>query len=92
MMMPAAKWIAEYLAAQQGSVKKVLDIAAGHGIFGIEIAKQFPEANIVAVDWPNVLEVAKEQAQEPPEYKIAIALYQGMRLRLNMKGAMMSFS
>lgn len=63
MMMPSAKWIAEYLASQQGSVKKVLDIAAGHGIFGIEIAKRFPEANIVAVDWPNVLEVAREQAQ-----------------------------
>jgi len=63
MMMPPAKWIAEYVASQSWSVNKVLDIAAGHGIFGIEIAKRFPEANIVAVDWLNVLEVAKEQAQ-----------------------------
>lgn len=62
MMMPSAQWIAEYVASQQQSVTHVLDIAAGHGIFGIEIAKRFPEAKIVAVDWPNVLEVAKEQA------------------------------
>ena len=63
MMMPSAIWIAEYVASQQRPVASVLDIAAGHGIFGIEIAKRFPDANIVAVDWPNVLEVAKEQAQ-----------------------------
>lgn len=62
MMMPAAKWIAEYGVSQSWPVTKVLDIAAGHGIFGIEIAKRFPKATIVAVDWPNVLEVAKEQA------------------------------
>ncbi len=63
MMMPSAKWIAEYVVSQSWPVDKVLDIAAGHGIFGIEIAKRFPKANIVVVDWPNVLEVAMEQAQ-----------------------------
>ena len=63
MMMPPAKWIADYLAAESVSVTKVLDIAAGHGMFGIEIAKQFPQSTVVAVDWPNVLDVAKEQAQ-----------------------------
>ena len=63
MMMSLGKWIVEYLVSQSCTVGKVLDIAAGHGIFGVEIAKRFPEANITAVDWPNVLEVAKEQAQ-----------------------------
>ena len=63
MMKSSAKWIVEYLVSQSCPVGKVLDIAAGHGIFGVEIAKRFPEANITAVDWPNVLEVAKEQAQ-----------------------------
>ncbi len=63
MMMPAAKWIAEYVSSQPRTVKKVLDIAAGHGIFGVEIAKRSPEAAIVAIDWPDVLEVAKEQAR-----------------------------
>ena len=63
MMIAPAKWIANHLSTQQGKVDKILDIAAGHGLFGIEIAKQFPQATVLAVDWPNVLEVAKEQAQ-----------------------------
>ena len=41
---------------------RVLDIAAGHGLFGIEIAKANPKAEIVALDWENVLTVAKENA------------------------------
>jgi 2-polyprenyl-3-methyl-5-hydroxy-6-metoxy-1,4-benzoquinol methylase len=43
---------------------KVLDIAAGHGLFGIEVAKQHPQARITAVDWALVLDVAKDNAQE----------------------------
>lgn len=42
---------------------RVLDIAAGHGLFGIEVAKQNPEAHVVALDWARVLEVAVENAQ-----------------------------
>jgi ubiquinone/menaquinone biosynthesis C-methylase UbiE len=61
MMVPAAHAIAELLAGQ-GPVK-VLDIAAGHGLFGITIAQRNPEAKIVAVDWPNVLRVAAEHAR-----------------------------
>jgi ubiquinone/menaquinone biosynthesis C-methylase UbiE len=40
----------------------VLDIAAGHGIFGIALAQRNPQAEIVAVDWKPVLEVATENA------------------------------
>jgi len=36
----------------------VLDIAAGHGLFGIEIAKQHPEARVTGLDWAPVLSVA----------------------------------
>lgn len=43
---------------------KVLDIAAGHGLFGIEVAKQHAEARITAVDWALVLNVAKENARK----------------------------
>jgi ubiquinone/menaquinone biosynthesis C-methylase UbiE len=42
---------------------KILDIAAGHGLYGLAFAKNNPQASIVALDWPNVLEVAKENAQ-----------------------------
>jgi 2-polyprenyl-3-methyl-5-hydroxy-6-metoxy-1,4-benzoquinol methylase len=43
---------------------RVLDIAAGHGLFGIAVAKQNPQARIVGVDWAAVLEVAKANAQK----------------------------
>jgi len=43
---------------------RVLDIAAGHGLFGIEVAKLNPEAHIVAVDWAPVLEVARANARK----------------------------
>jgi SAM-dependent methyltransferase len=43
---------------------RVLDIAAGHGLFGIEVAKLNPEAQITAVDWPAVLEVARANARK----------------------------
>lgn len=62
MMIGPAKWISEHLKGQDRPVRKVLDIAAGHGVFGVEIAKVFPEATITAVDWAPVLTVARENA------------------------------
>jgi 2-polyprenyl-3-methyl-5-hydroxy-6-metoxy-1,4-benzoquinol methylase len=50
------------LAGNSGPVR-VLDIAAGHGLFGIEVAKQNPQAQIFALDWPAVLAVAERNAQ-----------------------------
>ncbi len=41
---------------------KVLDVAAGHGQFGIAVARSNPNAEIVALDWQNVLTVAEENA------------------------------
>ena len=42
----------------------VLDIAAGHGLFGIEIAKQNPQAHVTGLDWAPVLRVALENARK----------------------------
>jgi SAM-dependent methyltransferase len=64
MMQFPAQMIAQILNAEEGKEWKVLDIAAGHGTFGITIAKKNPNAKITAVDWKNVLEVAKENAQK----------------------------
>jgi ubiquinone/menaquinone biosynthesis C-methylase UbiE len=61
MMVPAAHAIAD-LVAGSGPLK-VLDIAAGHGLFGITIAQRNPQAEIVAVDWGSVLAVATENAR-----------------------------
>jgi len=62
MMMPAAQAIAGILDGASAGPQKVLDIAAGHGMFGIVVAHHNPQAEIVAVDWAPVLEVAKENA------------------------------
>lgn len=63
MRMPAQQ-IAQLLNTSAGKEMKVLDIAAGHGIFGITIAQQNPKAQIVAADWKNVLQVAQENARK----------------------------
>ena len=46
------------------SPAKVLDLAAGHGLFGIMVAKKSPKAKVVALDWPSVLTVAHENAEK----------------------------
>src|SRR2546422_11482709 len=58
----SAGFIADLAGAKEGKACKVLDIAAGQGMFGITIAKQNPNAQITAVDWAPVLQVAKENA------------------------------
>lgn len=63
MMIPAAQGIADVLNAAAPGPLRVLDIAAGHGIFGITIAQRNPSAQVTAVDWPNVLAVATENAR-----------------------------
>jgi ubiquinone/menaquinone biosynthesis C-methylase UbiE len=62
MAAPQAQFIAEFVA-NQGKPSRVLDIAAGHGLYGIAFAKRLPEASVVAQDWPNVLAVAEENAR-----------------------------
>jgi len=61
---PGSEFIAALLRAEEGKPCKVLDIAAGHGMYGITIAMKNPKAEIVALDWPLVLRVAKENAQK----------------------------
>jgi len=64
LMVPAAQAIAGLLAGELSSrpSAKILDIAASHGFFGITVAQKLPKAQIYALDWANVLGVAKENA------------------------------
>ena len=64
MMVTPAESIAELLDADSKPKWKVLDIAAGHGLFGIALARHNPNAGIAAVDWSGVLTVARENAQK----------------------------
>jgi precorrin-6B methylase 2 len=65
LMMPAAQAMAGMLKAELESKPsvKVLDIAASHGLFGLTVAQSLPKAHVYALDWANVLEVARENAQ-----------------------------
>lgn len=65
MMVPAAEAIAGLLHSELAArpTIKVLDIAASHGMFGLTVAKRLPQAHIYALDWANVLQVARENAQ-----------------------------
>lgn len=62
MMFPAGDEIADLVAGKEEM--RVLDIAAGHGLFGILVAQHNPKAQITALDWPNVLAVATENAEK----------------------------
>ena len=64
MMAPMTAPLGQIVLEGLAGPVRVLDIAAGHGLFGIEVAKQHPQARVVAVDWAPVLEVAKANAQK----------------------------
>lgn len=63
MMALPAQLTAKLVDPAADQKLKILDIAAGHGLYGLAFAKNNPQANIVALDWRNVLEVAKENAR-----------------------------
>ena len=64
MMAPMAAPLGALVLAGKSGPMSVLDIAAGHGLFGIEVARQNPAARVVAVDWEAVLEVARANAHK----------------------------
>lgn len=64
MMALPAELMAKLVNPEAKQKLKILDIAAGHGLYGIAFAKNNPQAEIVALDWANVLEVAKENASK----------------------------
>jgi ubiquinone/menaquinone biosynthesis C-methylase UbiE len=63
MMAMPAQLIAKLVDPNGDKKLKILDIAAGHGLYGIAFAAKNPQAEVTALDWAAVLEVAKENAQ-----------------------------
>ena len=64
MMALASQLLAKLVDPNADRKLKILDIAAGHGLYGISFATNNSQAEITAVDWKAVLEVAKENAQK----------------------------
>ena len=60
----SAAGVAAEVASWPNPPRKILDIAAGHGMFGISVAKALPNAEITAVDWAAVLELARRNAEK----------------------------
>ena len=63
LMAPAAGGLAELIKLDPNRPAKVLDISASHGMWGLAFARKYPKAQIVGLDWPSVLVVARENAQ-----------------------------
>lgn len=61
---PAVGALSEEIAAWPAPPRKVLDVAAGHGLFGIAVAQRLARSEIVALDWANVLAVARRNADQ----------------------------
>ncbi len=64
MMAPLVGPLGEIVLDGNRGSMRVLDIAAGHGLFGIEIAKQNPKARVTGLDWAPVLRVALDNARK----------------------------
>jgi ubiquinone/menaquinone biosynthesis C-methylase UbiE len=62
MMGPAAEFMADR-ASENGAPVKVLDVAASHGLFGMEFARRNSSTHIVALDYPSVLAVTREKVE-----------------------------
>lgn len=64
MMTPSAAGLGKVVLQGRSGPMRVLDIAAGHGLFGIEIAKLNPQAHVTGLDWAPVMRVAVENARK----------------------------
>ena len=62
LMRGPARAVVEAVPVDAARPLRVLDVAAGHGVFGLAFAERYPRAEITGLDWPAVLEVARENA------------------------------
>jgi ubiquinone/menaquinone biosynthesis C-methylase UbiE len=63
MSYMAAQTLGKSLHLESASTPvKVLDIAAGSGVWGVALAQQSPQVAVTAVDWPGVLPVTRRVA------------------------------
>jgi SAM-dependent methyltransferase len=59
-----AHMLTELIKLDPDKKTRALDIAASHGLYGLVFARQYQKLEVVAVDWANVLEVGRENAEK----------------------------
>jgi hypothetical protein len=59
MSYPAAQNLARHLHGQTKGAMRVLDLAAGSGVWGIALAESSNQVSVTAVDWPEVIPVTR---------------------------------
>jgi hypothetical protein len=60
MSYPAAQTLARHLNMNGGGEVRVLDLAAGSGVWGIALAQASDRVRVTAVDWPDVIPVTRK--------------------------------
>ncbi len=67
---PSARALANHLEAESwpgvdptGRPASALDLAAGSGVWGLTLAQAFSNLWVVAVDWPRVLEITRQNVE-----------------------------
>jgi hypothetical protein len=61
---PAAQALGEHLKVSSADRPiRVLDLAAGSGVWGIALAQKWPRVLVTAVDWPGVLPVTRKMTE-----------------------------
>lgn len=85
MMAPMAGPLGALVLDGHNGPMHVLDIAAGHGLFGIEIARQNPQAQVTALDWAPVLRVALDNARKAGVHD-RYAMLHGSAFEVNFGG------
>jgi 3-hydroxy-5-methyl-1-naphthoate 3-O-methyltransferase len=64
MSYPAAQALARHLdLARAGRPVRVLDLAAGSGVWGIALAQSSEQVHVTAVDWPGVVPVTRKTVE-----------------------------
>ncbi len=61
---PAARTLADVLGvAEAKKPVRVLDLAAGSGVWGIALAQKSPHVHVTALDWPGVVPITRRVAE-----------------------------
>jgi ubiquinone/menaquinone biosynthesis C-methylase UbiE len=64
MSYPSAQALARHLdLAAAGGPVRVLDLAAGSGVWGIALAQSSEQVHVTAVDWPGVIPITRKTVE-----------------------------